>query len=504
MVSVRRKEEAGGWGAAFLLAFLWGLGPALPALLQGQLLGAPYTDLYPSVWGLDWFSAQQPGLPLWTDRVAAPEGMGFYYSSPLHGWIGAPIWALFGPTIAYNVTLLFARVATVLAAFGAFRALRLGPRGALCAAGIYGASPFFQGYAVEGIVEGTDGWTLALWAWAAARRRPILSTFAFALTVASSWYMGMVACLLALGWGIKERAAWISLGGGLLLASPFLYGFLSSMTGANPLDGDVRMAMGTPLLPSLPGWWPGLNPFAKTSFLGISTLGLAMVGARERPGFAIGAVVCWVLSFGVGPWYWLPVMESVRFPYRWHAGTLLCAGVLAGSLVDRIKLRGLAWLPVLEGLLLGPIEPILPGSPTEIPEIYNAVQGPILLELPGPLAMPPGEANFSRPRNSYLLYAQTLHGAASPWAPDFNGVAEGKEAPWLQAFRACDPLYQGSHPDASCGPFVLAPLKVAGVTQVLVHRDQLQSQATILEQALLSAGATLQQEQDSLALYRIR
>ena len=25
---------------------------------------------------------------------------------------------------------------------------------------------FFHGYAVEGIVEGTDGWTLALWAWA--------------------------------------------------------------------------------------------------------------------------------------------------------------------------------------------------------------------------------------------------------------------------------------------------------------------------------------------------
>ncbi|HNC95983.1 MAG TPA: hypothetical protein PKW90_07655 [Myxococcota bacterium] len=498
-----RREEEGGWGAALLLAFLWAVLPALPALSQGQILGSPLTDLYPSVWGLDGFAAQQPGLPLWTDRVAAPGGMGFYYSSPLHGWLGTPLWGLFGPVVAYNVTLLLARFATVAAGFGAFRAIGLGPRGALCAAGIYGASPFFHGYSVEGIVEGTDGWTLALWAWAVVRRHTVASALAFALTVASSWYLGMVACLLAVGWGLRERGAWISMGAGLLLSSPFLYGFLTTMTGAAPLESSVRVAMGSSLIPAKPGWWPGLNPFAMTSFLGLSTLGLGFVGARERPGVAIGAGICFLLSFGVGPWYWLPVMESIRFPYRWHAGTLFCAAILAGTIVDRLKFAWLAWLPAIEGLLLGPIEPIIPGAPSEIPKIYDAVQGPLLLEVPGPLAMPPGEPNFSRPRSRYLLYAQTLHGAASPWAPDFNGVAEGKEAPFLQDFRACDPLYQKLHPDATCGPFRLGPLKAAGVTQVMVHRDELRSQAAPLEQALIAAGATLQQEQDTLALYRI-
>lgn len=497
-----QKDNSNGWGLAVLLAVLWGILPLVPALSQGQIPGSPFTDLYPSVWGLDWFASQY-GFPLHNLRISAPEGTPFYFSSPLHGWAAIPLRALFGPVLAYSLTLIAARMATVLVSFGAFKALGLGPKGALMAAGIYGASPFFHGYAVEGIIEGSDGWALALWVWMVAARRVGAASVAMALCIASSWYLGMVACFFSVFWGITERKAWISLGVGLLLASPFLYGFLSTMTGASPLAPEIRAAMGSHLQLQLPGIMPGNNPFAITSYLGLSTLALVVVGLRDRPVWALGALICWVLSFGVGPWYWLPVLRSIRFPYRWHAGTLFCMAVVAGTVMDRLRWQWLAWIPPLEGLLFSPIEPIVPSAAADVPALYNSVQGPLLLEVPGPLAMPPGTINRSRPRARYLLYAQTLHAAASPWHFDFNGVSEGTEAEWLAQFRACDPLYQRIQPKAVCGALTLGALRQAGVTQVMVHRDELGANADYFEDALVTAGAVKQGEEGDIVLYQI-
>lgn len=487
----------------------WAVLPAAPALWHGQLIGQPYTDLYPAVWAMGVVADAWPSLPTHTELLGAPAGMGFYAASPIHGWVGAPLAWIGGPAFAYNATLLAARAATVLAAYACYRARprdrRLHPdhvplaiAGALAAALIYGASPFFQGYSVEGIVEGSDGWTLALWGWAVLTERRITAVVAFALTVISSWYLGMVACLLAVGWGVRTKTAWISLVGGLLLAAPFLHAFLGAFGGSSPLSADMRAAMGAPAPHFAPGILPGLNPFAITTWIGVSTLLLALPSVGRNPALFVGAGVCALLSTGRGPWWDLPVLHMVRFPYRWHAGTLFLLAPLVGQTIDRLRWRWLGLVPFVEGLLLSPIEPILPGAPTDVPALYDRVTGPILLEVPGPLAMPPGVVNRSRPRARYLSYAQLLHGAASPWVPDFNGVSAAQGAPWLDGFVAYDPLAKRQP-----GALDLAAARADGVTQVMVHRDELHGNAGSLEAALVDGGATLVAEDGALALYKL-
>lgn len=490
-----RRSESTGWGAALLLAALWALLPALPPLLAGDLPGSPYTDLYPSVWGLGWFVEQQPGLPTFTHALAAPAGMPFYYSSPLHGWLGAPFYRLGGPVAGYAAPLLLARFATLACAFGALRAGGLGRAGALTGAVVYGASPFFHGFAVEGIVEGTDGWPLPLWAWMVWTDRRGGAALALALAVVASWYHGLVVCLLAAGWGFGRRTAWWSLAG-LVATAPFVWAFAQAAGGATPLPDTIRRAMGATLGWSTPAAFdPRVHPFAKTNWLGLLAPLLAVAGGR-RPGWWLAALGCAFLSLGWGLVYHLPVLDHVRFPYRWHAGTLFALAVLAGQGADRLGRAWLALLVLAEGLLLSPVAPVLPAADAAVPALYDRVTGPILLEVPGPVALPPGRVNPSRPRARYLLYYQLHHGAASPWAPDFNGIAATPDAPWLASFAAWDPVAGGSP-----GPVDVAGARAAGVRQVMVHRAELPDRG--FEAALIAAGATLEAEAEDLALYRL-
>lgn len=482
MRGLGRLTARDGLLAAVLLALAWGALPALPALLRGELLGHPYTDLYPSVWGLWGFAEAQPAFPGRTGLLGYPEGMGFYYSSPIKGWLAWPLIPLLGLPLTWNLLTLAARVGTVMAAWGASRAWGASGPGALAAAAVYGASPFFHGYAVEGIVEGTDGWTLALWALAVGRRRWGWSILAFAATVWSSWYLGMVVCLLTLLAGLWDRRAWLGFLG-LLLAAPALWRFATAFPGAGPLDDAVRAAMGAVLRIPRPGLSEGLNPFAITTYVGWLTLGAALL-ARSR--WVLLALIPAVFSLGVGPIYELPVAELVRFPYRWHAGTLLLLAPAVAVFADRRRLWVLGPLIALEGLLLSPVEPVIPGAPAEVPEVYALVDGPVL-EVPGPVALPPGELNPSRPRARYLLYFQTGHGQPSPWVPDFNsvGVLARDE---LDAIRAWDPLVSKTRPEG-VPPELVATLSGMGVRYVVIQREPLgEARARALSGALVEAG----------------
>ena len=89
----------------------------------------------------------------------------------------------------------------------------------LVVAAAVGCSAVFQGYAVEGIVEGTDGWPLALWAWAVGRERWGWSAVSVALCIVCSWYLGAVACLLVVLSTLKDRRALAGLLG-VALAAP--------------------------------------------------------------------------------------------------------------------------------------------------------------------------------------------------------------------------------------------------------------------------------------------
>ena len=163
-------KDHSGWYFTLFLAIVWVIGPAAPTIISGQLLGHPWTDLYPSVWGMWWFASEQPfafptSLPMFADGLGAPVGMPFFYSSAIHGALATPLLSMFSLVTTWNTLTVAARIGTVLAAYGAAKAWGLSSRGAIVAASIFGCSPFFHGYAVEGIVEGVDGWALALWLW---------------------------------------------------------------------------------------------------------------------------------------------------------------------------------------------------------------------------------------------------------------------------------------------------------------------------------------------------
>ncbi|MBM4392073.1 MAG: hypothetical protein FJ090_13205 [Deltaproteobacteria bacterium] len=484
------RGESSGWVLATAVATLWAIVPCLRPLLAGELVGSPYTDLYPSAWGLAVFAMAQPGFPLSTSLFGAPEGIGFYYSSPIHGWLGAPLFHLFGPVVAYNGTLLLARAATVLAAYGWLRSLKLGVLPGLGGAMVYGASPFFHGYTVEGIVEGIDGWALPLWAWMLSRQHTIRAGLALFLCIFSSWYLGMVACGLAALWGLTDRRARYSLGLGLVLALPFLWAFAGAFGGNEPLDDAVRLAMSAQLAIPTPNVASPPSPFAINTYLGFSTVALSLLGLRARPMLGLSALACLVLSTGRGPWWDLPVFEMVRFPYRWHAGTLLCLAPLVAHAASRVPWLG--FVPWLEGLLLSPISVLVPGAPVDVPALYDRVSGPVLLELPGPYGTAPGERNLSRPRARYYLWAQLTHGAASPWSLDFNGIAHPDERPiasLLAPLRCLDTAQVKLRGACDESPNWQA-LRAAGVTQVMVHGDQLaDTEETALRQSLEAAGA---------------
>ena len=446
-----------------LLAVAWSVGPAIPAWLDGALLGHGQTDLYPSVWGMWAFSKAQPGLPGHTPLLGFPEGMGFYYSSPLKGWLATLLLPWCDLVTTWNLLVVGARLATVLTTFAAARAWGFSTRGALAAAAVYGCSPFFQGYAVEGIAEGTDGWTLALWAWSIGAKRFRFSAIALALTLVSSWYLGMVGLLLTvLAMTHDRRAAWGLLG--VFLAAPALVQFMGAFPGTSPLDPAVRAAMGASLAIPSPGWHDGLQPFAMNTYTGFIVLAAAL---SSRTRWTAVAAVPAFLSMGIGPLYDLPVAELVRFPYRWHAATLMLLAPAVAIAAERWR-WGMLLPPliVLEGLLLSPIEPIIPGASADIPPYVDAIDGPVL-EIPGPVAMPPGIVNPSRARARYLLYHQTQHGQPSPWVPDFNSVGVGSSdgAQLLRALDGLDPLTGA--PVSAEPPW--QALAERGVYQVVIH-----------------------------------
>ena len=455
---------------AWVLAALWGVGLALPAWLSGALVGQPFTDLYPAVWGM-WLAADHwPFGVTHTTQLAFPNGMGFYYSSPVKGWLAGVLLPWLGTTHTWNLLLVAARVATVGLSAHAARAWGLKGPGVLVVAAGFGCSAVFQGYAVEGIVEGTDGWPLALWAWSVARDRRGWSIVALALCVVSSWYLGAVVCLLAVLACLRfPHAAW-SLAG-LVLAGPAIWAFVGAFSGAEPLDPLVRAAMGAPIQVPRPGVLEGLYPFALTAYTGVA-LGLTALGARQR--WVVLAAVPAVLSLGMGPLYELPGLSALRFPYRWHLATLAILSLAAGRLADRVRWGW--WLGpaiVMETLLLAPVEPVLPGASATVPALYAAVDGPVL-DIPGPVALPPGEINASRPRSRWYLFAQTRHGQPTPWVPDFNSVGTGRGDPEWEAVAAVlqnfDRVADGDG-EATVPADLVQRLSRLGVRWIVVHHS---------------------------------
>lgn len=237
-----------------------------------------------------------------------------------------------------------------------------------------------------------------------------------------------------------------------------------------------------------------MQPFALTTFVGPTLLLAALASARRHPRLAALALVPAVLSLGRGPWYDLPVLEQLRFPYRWHAATLALLALLVGRLADHRGWRLLGPAIALEGLLLAPVEPVLPGASAAIPDLYARVEGPVL-EVPGFVALPPGQRNPSRLRSRYLLYAQTAHGQPIPWSPDFNSVGVVASAPLVQPFRGWDPVEVQLNGLEAAPPLpadLVDRLTAAGIRHIVLHERELRGAGpTALRDALIAQGAVV-------------
>jgi hypothetical protein len=458
---------------AWLFALAWGVLPAAPALAKGELIGHGYTDLYMQVWGMWFLGTHWPLVPTHTELFGFPEGMPIYAQSLWKGWASGLLLPWMGAVGTYDLLTLLSRVLTVGVAFHAARAWGLQDGGALVAATVFGASPYFQGYAVEGIGECMDGWPLALWAWAVARGRTLASIVALGWSIVASFYLGAAVCLLAvLAFPLRRKAPLSLLG--IALALPAILAFVHTLAGGTgtPIPTEVRAAMGAQLAFHEPGSFPSLHTSGSTTWIGLIAMVLAVV-SRSR--LAWMALVPFALSFGGTPVYALPVFSMIRFPYRWHAATLAIVGLAAGRGADRFGWRkgvALAGAIAIEGLALSPIEPILPSADGAVPGIYRQVEGP-LLELPGPLVRPPGATNPSRPRMRYLAYFQTGHGQPSPWLLDLNGLMEGgpEELAFLHAW---DP--HGRTAPTPVPSDLVTRLRALGVLDVMIQTSLMEAE----------------------------
>jgi hypothetical protein len=473
---------------AWSFALAWAILPAAPALARGELIGHGLTDLYLQAWGMWFLGTHAPLVPTHTTLFGFPDGMPIYVQSVWKGWVSGLFLPWLGVVGTYDLLTIVSRALTVGCAFHAARAWGLRDGGALVAAAVFGASPYFQGYSVEGIAECMDGWPLALWAWAVARERTVASILATAMCVVANFYLGAAACLLAVLAFPLRRKAPLSLAG-IVLAYPAIVAFLHTLVGGTgtPLTTDVRAAMGAHVAFHEPGSFQSFHPFANTTWVGGIAVVLAVV-SRSRLAWA--ALVPFALSFGGTPVYAMPVFSLLRFPYRWHAATLAILGLAAGRGADRFRMRtgvALALAIVAEGLALSPIEPILPGADGTVPRIYAQVAGP-LLELPGPLVRAPGEPNPSRPRLRYVTFFQTGHHQPSPWLLDLNGLMHGGPRS-LDFLWPWDPE-SGENPTAVPADLV-GRLQALGVRDVMVQtKDMGRDRAQPLLRGFRAQGAS--------------
>lgn len=466
------------------MSVVWAFVPAIPTLLDGGLLGSPYTDLYPSVWSVWAPWAAHTDIPT-TDLLNYPNGSGWYPNSVIKSLLAGPLLMFLPVGWVYNTLLLASRFATPLCSYFAGRAWGLKHAGAMVFAAGFGCTPMLHGFAIEGISEGTDAWTLALWAWAAGRQKPVAMALFLAVTTLSNWYFGAVCCLLTVIGGFYDRKILLSFAG-LGLVLPFVLTFGSAFPTESIIPADVRYEMGFSWGIEKPNWMTPPNPFAKSNYIGWVLAGSALLSRKK---WLLWSLVPFVLSTG-WPWlYEIPIVERIRFPYRWHLATVAFISLAAGFYADRKNWTWLGWIIALEGILLSGVDVMFPHSSMQVPVIYQKIDLPVL-DIPGPVAFSPGETNPSRPRAKYFLYAQTQHQQPIPWALDFNGLTT-VDSDWATPWLGWDPV--AKMPRVAITNDDIAYLQEIKVGYILIHVEELgQNRSKKLQNTLLTLGLSKQ------------
>ncbi|MBM74740.1 MAG: hypothetical protein CMK59_05020 [Proteobacteria bacterium] len=455
--------------SVLLLSLLWGLAPCVPSLIHGEAIGMHHTDLFPALWSL-WAWGMPDTSWTQTTLLGHPSGMGWFPPSVIRAFLAQMLIPFASLTSIFNFFVISSRLACILLSYWAARQWKWSQTGGFACAVLFGCSPMLHGFALEGIIEAMDAWTIPLWLGCVARGNRILTAFSFALLIISSWYTAacgmLILCMLLI---FKREAAWSVLG--ILICGPIIYSFTQAWPVIQPFSSEISGQMSLHIQAPQPFW-------ISNSTLGITgscSLIASVFVLKVRSVKLLLLALPILLSFGF--FHQLPIVNLMRFPYRWHLATLVifCA-LLAPAVKDR---AWLVWLIFAEQLLLSPIAPILPSSKVDIPDIYQLVDKP-LLHIPGPYAQPAGVSNPSRMRASEFLLAQTMHQQPLINRGDFNGL-ESKSNDWWLSW---DPLSKQP-------PIIPAQTDLRENTLILIQQGWLGKRSERLEQHLTELGSVL-------------
>ena len=470
----------------FLLITLWSIMPLWESVYNGHIAGSPYTDLYPSVWSL-W--ATESWWSTWNNVwFGYPKGQPWSPSTLFWGTLIIPFKSLFSISSLYNISLISNRILSCIAFYMAGKVWNDSHETGLLWMILIAMNPMIQGFAVEGIIEGTQLWPLGFWLWASKRDRPTFSIIFGSLIVLSSWYWSVVWAIIGAITQYQNRKVWGWMGISILLCSPWIAHFISVQGNGIELTAAVYRAMGFQFEIPTPHFKSASNPFAQSNYIGwiptLSALYLCRKRVNSTAALLIG--LGFLLSIGFGWMQPVPIIGSMRFPYR------MCLIILIGLAIQLSEARkkqrtGLAILVLLEFSLLSPIDQIIPTSPSAYPDYTQEINGTVL-ELPGVLNRAPGEIDPSRPRMKQLMYFQTSHAQPSAWELPFNGLNQTSEC--FAGTRIIDPqanaAEQTSQLNAECWE---------SVQWVVIHNNgtSLDTWLTTLGFRQTSEGATLPQ-----------
>ncbi len=406
---------------------------------NGELAGSPYTDLYPSVWSLwateSWWGQWNNG---WFNH---PQGQQWSPSTVFWGTLIIPLKGVVTLDALYNGCLLLNRLLTGWAFYLVGRSWGKNHHSGLLWMTIIGMNPMMHGFAVEGIIEGTQLWPLGFWLWSIREKRWTKSVFFGSLIVVSNWYWTLCWSVLSIILGFTERNVWWTLCLSLGLTLPWTLHFLDIQGQSPKLDPDIYQAMGMSLSIPTPNILTPPNPFAISTYTGWTVCTLLLVALWKRTNSVGWGILGLGLILSMGfPWMQnVPVLGSMRFPYRMHLLTLVGICIILSQLFSEQKYTGSHqwWILIpLEFMLLSPVDWQIPSSPSKSPD-YTAMIDDVVLELPGPLVREPGEIDPSRPRGKYLQYHQTFYGQPSPWTLGFNGLVAPNNC--FEGTRRIDP-----------------------------------------------------------------
>ena len=388
----------GSWTVGLVAALLVILA-AGPLMLHPDkaAIGGGKGDFASIAWGLWSVSEAWPGLPpIFNQNVLVPEGVTILIADLPFAWLLGPFTRWFGPVVSYN---LFQVLHVALAAAICWLLLRDLGRSTIAAA--TGAAAFsFSPLLLSGLHNGnpdvTPIFALPLTAWF-SRRMQNGSMWALGLGLVvgmSAWlnpYVGVMSAIVAAIMVIAERpsggikgillagmVALLVAGTYVLLVSTSLHGPqpLQLKTGPRPISAGVAHLFGY--------IWPAFehprDPWVSHGwYLGLSTLGLALWGARSGwvthkrwyvmigigLMLAMGAVLHisetpvtrgdQSLVFLPGAYLqMLPGMDHLQIVYRYGALVCFAVAALAAHGVDRLpstRLSALAPMLVLVDLL---------------------------------------------------------------------------------------------------------------------------------------------------------